>query len=170
MRYQPYSVIHPRAIKTLVLGSLLGLSLSIASMYVPTKTALLSPLASNEFIQVHAQELSDPLWFEVQHDPIKKYIYNTFAQIDTKVARQALEVACGESGLVNKHKGTCTLNPLAKNKNSSAKGVFQIIDGTWKGYKCTGSVLIYEDNIQCAKKIYESNGDWRQWSSKPGSI
>jgi len=54
-------------------------------------------------------------------------------------------------------------NPLAKNPHSSAKGIFQIIDGTWKHYKCEGDVLNAVDNIQCARKIYdkENTHPWK---------
>ena len=111
--------------------------------------------------QVQAKDdISDPLYLEIKDDPIKKDIYMNFGQISTKVAREALEVAKQESGF----------NPNAKNPNSSAKGIFQIIDGTWKLYKCTGSVLDYDDNIKCAVKIYKSNGDWRQWVAQPIKI
>jgi len=57
-----------------------------------------------------------------------------------------------------------SLNPEAKHKDSSAKGIFQIIRGTWNGYKCTGDPLIADDNIACARKIYLKNG-WGKSSS-----
>ena len=46
-------------------------------------------------------------------------------------------------------------NPLAKNPNSTAKGLFQILDGTWNAYGCEGDVFDEHDNIVCAIKIYK---------------
>ena len=57
-----------------------------------------------------------------------------------------------------------SLNPKAKSKISSAKGLFQIIDGTWKSNKCTGDPFNAEDNISCAVKIHNSRG-WQPWKS-----
>lgn len=45
------------------------------------------------------------------------------------------------------------IDPKAKNPNSTAKGIFQILDGTWKLYECTGDVFNIEDNTRCANKI-----------------
>jgi soluble lytic murein transglycosylase-like protein len=57
----------------------------------------------------------------------------------------ALAVAKCESGF----------NPKAKNPNSTASGVFQIIKGTFKQFKCEGYVFDAEDNVKCARKIYD---------------
>ena len=54
-------------------------------------------------------------------------------------------------------------NPLAKNPKSSAKGVYQWIDSSWKGL-CKGDVLDAEDNIKCAMKTI-SNGGITHWTS-----
>lgn len=63
-----------------------------------------------------------------------------------------VDIARAESGF----------NCQAKNPNSSAKGCFQILDGTWAYFECEGDVLNARDNIVCARKIYERNGtrDW----------
>jgi len=50
----------------------------------------------------------------------------------------------------------------AKHTISSAKGLFQIINGTWNHYKCTGDPLDADDNIKCAKRIYDKEGT-RPW-------
>ncbi len=53
---------------------------------------------------------------------------------------------------------------------SSAKGLFQIIDGTWIGYHCSGSPLNAADNIACSYKLYQADG-WDStatWSSSKG--
>ena len=46
----------------------------------------------------------------------------------------------------------------ARNKNSTAKGIFQILDGTWKHFKCSGDVLKAEDNLACGVKILAGQG------------
>jgi hypothetical protein len=58
-------------------------------------------------------------------------------------------------------------NPNARNTTSTAKGVFQILDGTWEAYRCTGNVLNAEDNITCARKIYDTEGTIPWNSSGP---
>jgi hypothetical protein len=49
-------------------------------------------------------------------------------------------------------------DPLAKNKSSSAKGLLQILDGTWESFQCTGDVLDPEDNMRCGVKIAMLSG------------
>ena len=56
------------------------------------------------------------------------------------------------------------LNPKAKNKTSTAKGIFQILDGTWKHFKCEGNPLNAEDNIVCGKKVLDGQGLGGGWS------
>lgn len=52
-----------------------------------------------------------------------------------------------------------SFNPLNKNRSgSTAKGLFQILDGTWKGEKCVGEVYNIYDNIECAKKLKKRYG------------
>jgi hypothetical protein len=59
-----------------------------------------------------------------------------------------LQVAIAESQLVE----------TAKSPKSTAKGIFQVLDGTWRAYGCTGDVLKAEDNIACAKVIHSIDG------------
>lgn len=49
-------------------------------------------------------------------------------------------------------------DPSTKNSSSTAKGVFQILNGTWKDYKCIGNPLNADDNIRCAMKIMKQDG------------
>ena len=74
-------------------------------------------------------------------------VHDAFADTPSMV-----KIACAES----------SFNPTNKNPYSSAKGLFQILDGTWKGNQCTGNVYNADDNIACAQKIYASDGtsDW----------
>lgn len=46
-------------------------------------------------------------------------------------------------------------DPTAKNPHSSATGVFQILSGTWRLTGCAGSPTNPEDNIECARKLYD---------------
>lgn len=49
-------------------------------------------------------------------------------------------------------------NAAARNPTSSAKGLFQIIDGTWRHFQCEGNVLNAEDNYKCGLKIATQSG------------
>lgn len=51
-----------------------------------------------------------------------------------------------------------SFEPDAKNPDSTATGLFQILAGTWKAYGCTGSRTDSMDNIACAKKMYREDG------------
>ena len=63
---------------------------------------------------------------------------------------EALKVAFCES----------SLNPDSQHQTSSATGLFQIMRGTFKQFKCTGDPLNAIDNTICAKKIYDYYGSW----------
>lgn len=49
-------------------------------------------------------------------------------------------------------------NPLAKNPISSAKGLYQILDGTWADFSCIGDPYNAADNRACAIKIARTSG------------
>ena len=63
--------------------------------------------------------------------------------------RVALKVANCESGF----------DPQAKNPSSTAKGVYEFVNKTWKAY-CTGDVYDYEKNISCYLKLYPKYPQW----------
>ena len=50
-------------------------------------------------------------------------------------------------------------NPLAKNSNSSASGLFQFINSTWENY-CHGDVFNADYNIACFVKLYPTHKSW----------
>lgn len=58
----------------------------------------------------------------------------------------------------------------AANPNSTARGVFQILVGTFNDpyYGCTGDRHEAKDNIECARKIYEKSGTV-PWNSSRSS-
>ena len=56
----------------------------------------------------------------------------------------------------------------AKNPNSTASGIFQIIYGTWNSNKCQGNAFDAEDNINCAYRLYDSRG-FQPWASSASS-
>ena len=82
-----------------------------------------------------------------------KDLISYYAMLYNVDERQALDIAYCES----------RFNPLAKNPNSSAKGVYQFIDKTWKNY-CYGDVFDPEANIKCFMKLYKQHPDW--WACK----
>lgn len=61
----------------------------------------------------------------------------------------ALQIAFKES----------SYNPKAHHPVSSAKGLYQFIDGTWKNY-CKGDVYDAEDNLQCFLTNYPTHKSW----------
>jgi len=65
----------------------------------------------------------------------------------------ALRIANCESGY----------NPLAKNKTSSATGIYQFINSTWDNY-CKGDRLNADDNIICFMELYPKHPQW--WMCK----
>lgn len=128
---------------------------------IPSVSVVEAKVAGNASSPIGTgDQISDPLFYEIRNDPVKYYIYMDFSQISTKVAREALEVAKQESGF----------RPNAKNPNSTATGIFQIISGTWKNFHCTGSRTDYHDNIDCAVKIYKHSPKWGDWVAQPVRI
>lgn len=54
------------------------------------------------------------------------------------------------------------LNPLAKNKISTAKGIYQFTDPTWKWIKAKGNQYNYQENIKEFMIYYKKYPSW--WS------
>jgi len=49
-------------------------------------------------------------------------------------------------------------NPLAKNKSSTATGIYQFINGTFHRYCAGKNVYNFVDNIDCFYKVLETDG------------
>lgn len=93
---------------------------------------------------------------ETQKEPSVEELIKHYAGVYGVNEQLALNIAKCESGL----------NPEAKNPYSSAKGVYQFIDGTWAWYSTkfefTGNVLSAKDNVELAMKVMGKHGtnDW----------
>lgn len=84
-----------------------------------------------------------PNWITIDHPDTCREA----AEIIFKDAPIMLKVMKAESGG----------NHLAKNKNSTASGCFQILKSTWKDAKCSGDVFNPIDNTRCARKLYNQS-------------
>jgi hypothetical protein len=74
------------------------------------------------------------------------------------LGNQAVSVATCES----------SLNPNALNPSSDAKGLFQIIPGTWAMYG-KGNPDNPTDNAQAARRIYNAAHGWSPWVCQPST-
>lgn len=116
----------------------------------------------NEKLEVKAQEVQ-----VVVSGPTSTPQATTTPQATPKYIRpttcqSAIEEVFGDQKYSAEKVSFCesSFNPQARHTNSSAKGCFQIIDGTWKLFGCTGDPLDALDNTRCAKKIYDHAEAW----------
>ena len=86
----------------------------------------------------------------VVQDDIMNYIKQVFGED----SEDALRIASCES----------KLDPEAKNPNSSATGIFQIIHSTWGGNtdEPFSEAVNYKKNIEVAKTLFDARG-WQPW-------
>lgn len=109
------------------------------------KPQLLSPIVeAQEMPQASPTPLPTPKL--TQREKVEREIERVFGE----KAELAKKVAFCES----------SLNPKATHKDSTATGLFQILRGTFRQFKCSGDPLNYQDNIKCAKKIYDYYGEF----------
>jgi hypothetical protein len=57
-----------------------------------------------------------------------------------------------------------SMNPRAKNRYSSASGLFQVIASTWYSNDCVGDKWDFKDSTDCAYKLYAKRG-FQPWVS-----
>jgi len=81
-------------------------------------------------------------------------ITNYIKQVFGEDSEDALRIAFCES----------KLDPEAKNPNSSATGIFQILRGTWEGNtdEPFSEAVNYKKNIEVAKTLFDARG-WQPW-------
>jgi len=129
----------------------LALCLASVLMYL-YKKPLVSPVVENWVTPVQAKE-------EV-YIPCEKGVAEYLecqvikGELTEKEAKTMLAIAKAESGL----------KETARNSKSTARGVFQIIAGTWYNYDCIGDKYDWKDNTKCAIKIMKRSG-FTQWES-----
>jgi hypothetical protein len=93
----------------------------------------------------------DVFIYECTEDDLveKEIIYQAF-NAGVNIQR-ALDIAQCES----------QYSPVARNPESTAKGVYQFLNSTWND-NCTGDVFNYKDNIACFIRWYPIYPSW--WS------
>ena len=135
---------HYHRTKKVIRQWLIVLTIVIAVVYIsqPVKTPI-SPCPESGCVlpTVPKVEAVEPI---KQPQTIEEKIRSAFPEDPD----MAVKVAFCES----------SLNPNAKHTNSSASGLFQIVKGTWNGYKCGDNKFDPDQNIACARKIYLRNG------------
>ena len=112
-------------------------------------SAVASPDAPQSVQEVKAYE--SPIQ-SGEEDPVKAEVDKVFKEY----APSAYQVIDCESDW----------KPGAKNPRSSAKGLLQIIDGTWKEMKCTGDPYNYQDNLACARVLFDDEN--QKWNTDHG--
>lgn len=131
-----------------VLGSIFG---ALFGCYLADggSISIGSPEVLEQTIEVKAVEVTTPK-IPCDYDAIT-YIRCRGEQVglDNKDITKLIRIARCESNF----------NQYAKNPNSTAKGIFQFIDGTWRA-NCLkdGNVYNFVDNINCAIKVYQKQG------------
>lgn len=152
------------ALYGLIIGSLIGAFIADN----PRNTSVTSPAPLKQTIEV--KEVSavekktpcdnDPLTYirclgqQLGYDDytISKFIRVAKAESEDSTKRSKTVIPYnGVSGL--------GLDPYAKNPNSTAKGIYQFIDGTWRSYCLKlGNVYDFKANIDCFYKVLEVDG------------
>ena len=97
--------------------------------------------------------------------PEKKVSYETQGEIRTMIVELARyhnisTILALELGRIESR-----FNPLIKNPSSTATGLYQFIDSTWRGY-CKGDRLNPYDNTKCAMERLQAGELWHWTSDK----
>lgn len=107
-------------------------------------------------------------WVKGQYDQIKE-IMNSQAVYPFPVARSLpmrdavlnLASSKGVDRRVALQVAKCEshFNPLAANRNSTAKGLYQFLDSTFARH-CSGEVLNWRDNASCFANNFNQHRSW----------
>jgi len=89
--------------------------------------------------------------YKTQIQGIIRYYANVYG-VDEKLAQDLAEF---ESNT----------DPTAHNPDSSAKGIYQFLNGTWHSENCVGEVLSPNDNIACAMRVLSGFNGIRHWTA-----
>jgi hypothetical protein len=127
----------------IIIGALIGCILVGNPCEKDNKTSL---SLRKQTIEVKAQEVTIPC----DYDAIT-YIRCRGQQLGYKDSDISLFVRIA--------KEESHFNQYAKNPTSTAKGIYQFIDGTWRHYCLEdGNVYNFVDNINCFYKVLEQDG------------
>jgi membrane-bound lytic murein transglycosylase MltF len=96
--------------------------------------------------------------------PKRPYIAPQTVEARVLTTQEIIDLYTGESRLMERI-AWCESqwDPTAKNPLSTASGLFQILDSTWKDFECTGDKLNSVDNSKCAERIRSLSG-LNHWS------
>ncbi len=97
--------------------------------------------------------IAETTWFPPKIEKLSSVekLIEYWAKESKANAQQMLKIAQCESDL----------DPKAKNPKSTASGVFQFVEGTWRE-KCRGNVFDASDNVRCAAQLIAS-GELSHW-------
>jgi hypothetical protein len=131
----------------LIIGSLFGCYLASRP-----KQALSSPLGQKIEFKVEKVIAQDT---RCDYDPI------TYIRCSgEKLGKSNQEIMT----MIRIARAESNFRPRAKNPNSTASGIFQIIYGTWNSNNCQGNAFNFVDNINCAWEIQSHRG-FQPWVS-----
>ena len=80
-------------------------------------------------------------------------------EVINEIKRQAAVYNINEKTALRIAKCESGYNRYARNPHSTAKGVYQFINGTWRGY-CSGDVFDHKANIKCFMEQYPKHKNW----------
>jgi hypothetical protein len=145
-------------IQQLVASAILGFiagSILISTLWREANRPLITPLVEPMTFEVGKVEAVEP--------PFCRDVISCIRDVGEELGRDNNTIKT----MIRIARYESNYNPKAKNKNSSASGVFQIIAGTWYSNDCVGDKWNYEDNIRCAYKIQGKRGfqPWEVWNN-----
>lgn len=100
-------------------------------------------------------------YFNDYSHPVLKPVRATKEDIVALITEKAKEARISPQVALRIAMCESSMNPKAKNKHSSASGLYQITKKTFQTY-CSGNVFDAEDNINCFIKLYPNNKGWWQ--------